>query len=340
MAKRCILHLTTESACTLMTSERGDNLKIIYVISPTFLKSLYKEALHYDFKLQGYGNVTNALKGLLKTNIDDILGFAYVNTRLPSNTQPLEFFIKTCGMLSECYDRPKKFLFALQDTTGLEDIFSQDFGNLEFSFLPDTDVYTDLEINRGIFGSILKYNYDPYRSIVVGKQSESKLKNVEDGSMTKSDLVKLLDDFNRLEYIQPINPYFLNVFESFHMMDSLKRTIEDDEIYQDYEEYNKLYATLRRVHLSIQYVQNDLNNKAALAKMNYRIKDSAPLDKSLPSLELYENLLDSLNDTLEKTSNNLPELDASSYTLAKSIIFILKKELLKVHDLIYTGRSE
>lgn len=323
-----------------MTSERGDNLKIIYVISPTFLKSLYKEALHYDFKLQGYGNVTNALKGLLKTNIDDILGFAYVNTRLPSNTQPLEFFIKTCGVLSECYDRPKKFLFALQDTTGLEDIFSQDFGNLEFSFLPDTDVYTDLEINRGIFGSILKYNYDPYRSIVVGKQSESKLKNVEDGSMTKSDLVKLLDDFNRLEYIQPINPYFLNVFESFHMMDSLKRTIEDDEIYQDYEEYNKLYATLRRVHLSIQYVQNDLNNKAALAKMNYRIKDSAPLAKSLPSLELYENLLDSINDTLEKTSNNLPELDASSYTLAKSIIFILKKELLKVHDLIYTGRSE
>ena len=116
--------------------------------------------------------------------------------------------------------------------------------------------------------------------------------------------------------------------------------IEDDEIYQDYEEYNKLYATLRRVHLSIQYVQNDLNNKAALAKMNYRIKDSAPLAKSLPSLELYENLLDSINDTLEKTSNNLPELDASSYTLAKSIIFILKKELLKVHDLIYTGRSE
>ena len=111
-------------------------------------------------------------------------------------------------------------------------------------------------------------------------------------------------------------------------------------IYQDYEEYNKLYATLRRVHLSIQYVQNDLNNKAALAKMNYRIKDSAPLAKSLPSLELYENLLDSLNDTLERTSNNLPELDASSYTLAKSIIFILKKELLKVHDLIYTGRSE
>lgn len=65
-------------------------MKIIYIISPTFLKSLYKEALHYDFKLQGYGNVTNALKGLLCTNIDDILGFAYVNTRLPYNTEPLE----------------------------------------------------------------------------------------------------------------------------------------------------------------------------------------------------------------------------------------------------------
>ena len=63
--------------------------------------------------------------------------------------------------------------------------------------------------------------------------------------MTKSDLVKLLDDFNRLEYIQPINPYFLNVFESFHMMDSLKRTIEDDEIYDDFIAFlNDLYDLL------------------------------------------------------------------------------------------------
>ena len=312
-------------------------MKIIYVISPTFLKSLYKEALHYDFKLQGYGNVTNALKGLLKTNIDDILGFAYVNTRLPSNTKPLEFFMKTCGMLSECYDKPKKFLFAIQDTTGLEDIFSQDFGNLEFSFLPDTEVYTDLEINRGIFGSILKYNYDPYRTIVVGKQSESKLKNVEDGSMTKSDLVKLLDDFNRLEYTQPINPYFLKVFEPFHMMNSLQRTIEDDEIFQDYKEYNKLYAVFRRVRLSLQYVKNDLINKTALAKLS---SAKTALTKSSTSLKVYENLLDTINTTLEHTNNNLPDLEANDYTLAKSIILILKKELLEVHDLIYAERSK
>ena len=219
-------------------------MKIIYVISPTFLKSLYKEALHYDFKLQGYGNVTNALKGLLCTNIDDILGFAYVNTRLPYNTEPLEVFIQTCGMLSECYDTPKKFLFALQDTEGLEEIFNQDYGNLEFSYLPDVEVFTDLEINRGIFGSILKYNYDPYRTVTVGRKSESKLKSVEDGTLAKADLVKLLDDFNRLEYVQAINPYFLKVFEPFHMLDNLKRTVEDDEIFQDYSEYNKLYACL------------------------------------------------------------------------------------------------
>ena len=317
-------------------------MKIIYVISPTFLKSLYKEALHYDFKLEGYGNVTNALKGLLETNIYDILGFAYVNTRLPSNTRPLEVFMQTCGMLADGQDRPKKFLFALQDTVGLEELFNQDYGNLEFSFLPDTDVYTDLEINRGIFGSILKYNYDPYRTIVVGKQSESRLKNVTDGSMTKADLVKLLDDFNRLEYIHPINPYFLKVFDQFHMMKSLKRTIEDDEIFQDYSEYNKLYANLRKIYLSIHYVQNDLEVKSTLAQQNNpgRKVNGKPLISVLPSLEVYENLLNSTNSTLEELNNNLPELNANDYTLAKSIIFILNKELLKVHDLIYTERSK
>lgn len=315
-------------------------MKIIYVISPTFLKSLYKEALHYDFKLQGYGNVTNALKGLLCTNIDDILGFAYVNTRLPYNTEPLEVFIQTCGMLSECYDTPKKFLFALQDTEGLEEIFNQDYGNLEFSYLPDVEVFTDLEINRGIFGSILKYNYDPYRTVIVGRKSESKLKSVEDGTLAKADLVKLLDDFNRLEYVQAINPYFLKVFEPFHMLDNLKRTVEDDEIFQDYSEYNKLYANLRKVHLSIKYIHNTLDVKATLAQQNNpgRNIEGKPLIKVLQSLEIYENLLDSISETLAKLDNNLPELEPNDYILAKSILFILRKELLAVHDLIYTGR--
>lgn len=324
----------------LRYSERGDTLKIIYVISPTFLKSLYKEALHYDFKLQGYGNVTNALKGLLCTNIDDILGFAYVNTRLPYNTEPLEVFIQTCGMLSECYDTPKKFLFALQDTEGLEEIFNQDYGNLEFSYLPDVEVFTDLEINRGIFGSILKYNYDPYRTVTVGRKSESKLKSVEDGTLAKADLVKLLDDFNRLEYVQAINPYFLKVFEPFHMLDNLKRTVEDDEIFQDYSEYNKLYANLRKVHLSIKYIHNTLDVKATLAQQNNpgRNMEGKPLIKVLQSLEIYENLLDSISETLAKLDNNLPELEPNDYILAKSILFILRKELLAVHDLIYTGR--
>lgn len=222
----------------------------------------------------------------------------------------------------------------------MEEIFNQDYGNLEFSYLPDVEVFTDLEINRGIFGSILKYNYDPYRTVTVGRKSESKLKSVEDGTLAKADLVKLLDDFNRLEYVQAINPYFLKVFEPFHMLDNLKRTVEDDEIFQDYSEYNKLYANLRKVHLSIKYIHNTLDVKAALAQQNNpgRNMEGKPLIKVLQSLEIYENLLDSISETLAKLDNNLPELEPNDYILAKSILFILRKELLAVHDLIYTGR--
>ena len=152
--------------------------------------------------------------------------------------------------------------------------------------------------------------------------------------------MKLLDDFNRLEYVQAINPYFLKVFEPFHMLDNLKRTVEDDEIFQDYSEYNKLYANLRKVHLSIKYIHNTLDVKATLAQQNNpgRNMEGKPLIKVIQSLEIYENLLDSISETLVKLDNNLPELEPNDYILAKSILFILRKELLAVHDLIYTGR--
>ena len=124
------------------------------------------------------------------------------------------------------------------------------------------------------------------------------------------------------------------------MLDNLKRTVEDDEIFQDYSEYNKLYANLRKVHLSIKYIHNTLDVKAALAQQNNpgRNMEGKPLIKVLQSLEIYENLLDSISETLAKLDNNLPELEPNDYILAKSILFILRKELLAVHDLIYTGR--
>lgn len=287
---------------------------------------MYKEALHYEFKLQGYGNVTNAIKGLLKTNIDDILGFAYVNTRLPQNTEPLENFMYLCGMLSESYDLPKKFLFALQETDGLEDLFNQDYGNLDFAYLPDVEAITDLEINRGIFGSILKHNYNPYKTITVGIHDKNKLKNVEDGTMTKADLVKLLDDFPRLEFTHVVNPYLLRVFDDYHVLDSLKRTVEEDLAYQDYLEFNPLFAKMRRAFLSLKFLESSLNLRRTLAK---------PSDTQL---ELYKNLVDTLAKKLEELGNGLQDLNSSDYSLVKGILYLLQQELLNVHDLIYNER--
>lgn len=306
--------------------ERGDNLKIIYVISPTFLKSLYKEALHYDFKIQGYGNVTNAIKGLLKTNINDILGFAYVNTRLPQNVEPLKYFMYLCGILTDGCSESKRFLFALQDNDGLEDLFTQDYGNLEFSYLPDIEAFTDLEINRGVFGSILKHNYNPYRNITVGLHKNNRLKNVEDGSLTKADLVKLLDEFPSLEYIYVINPYFLKVFDDCQIFDSLKRTVEEDAVYQDYLEYNKLYSQLRRVFLSLKFLHSSISLHRTLAKTSNK------------QLTLYKNLIDSLNSGMQSIEDSLQDLDADNYSLVKSIIYILRKQLLQVRDMIYDER--
>lgn len=302
-------------------------MKIIYAISPTYLNSLFKEAVKYDFKLQGYGNVTNAIKGLLKTNISDILGFAYVNTMLPENLEPLKQFIDLCGMISECEPVPKKFIFALQDMEDFEKIFDHDYGNLDFSYIPNIEVFTDIEINRGIFGSILKHNYNPYSSITIGKK-ENKL-DVNSIELTKNDLLKLHDDFPKLEYNHAINPYFLKIFDEFHLLDSLKSTIEYDEVYQDYLIYNKLFAKLREIYLKIGYVRGLLNN------LKSNIESSANIGNLDDKIQIYKNLLDQLVEKLNTLDDSLNEPAADIYIFTKSVIYILKEELLKVQRFLY-----
>ena len=58
---------------------------IIFVISPVYLEALYEEAKPFDFRLQGYGNFTDACEGLLYTNVKDIIGYAYVADNLPKD---------------------------------------------------------------------------------------------------------------------------------------------------------------------------------------------------------------------------------------------------------------
>ena len=164
-------------------------MKIIFVISPDYLEPLFNEAKKYDFKIQGYSTIQEAAKGLIKTNVYDILGFTFVSRTLPKDSSHLKSFLSLCNSMNV----RKKFLFALNDNSRLHELFTDhNYSNLDISYLNAIEVMTDIEINQNIFGSILKYNYAPY-----------KLDAKQDSEFRKTQLP-------RLEYKPVINKYPLS----------------------------------------------------------------------------------------------------------------------------------
>lgn len=297
-------------------------MSVIFVISPTYLESLYKEALKYDFKLQGYGNVTNALKGLFKTNVSDIIGFAYVNTRLPTNLAHLKYFMSLCGMCCEYSGKPKKFMFALHDFEGITDLFDRDFGNLDFSYLT-LETMTDVEINRGIFGSILKNNYNPYE-LGLRKEDVNSYETTPD-NLTKNDLLALHDSFPVLSFHHAINPYYLQVFNSYNRLGSLDETVNQDEIYQDFSLYNKRLAELRRIYINLDYIASSLNT--------FNLIDSIVNNRFTEKLKIFRNRVEILISKLREIT--IDDEDGDRFILYKSIIYLLEKKCLELHCRLY-----
>lgn len=189
-------------------------MKVIYVVSPDYLEALYTEAKNYTFCLQGYGNFYDATKGLLKTNISDILGFCYVGTELFYEKSDTSAYLETCNML--CRNNTKKFIFALQNSRGLADVLKiSDFKNLNVSYLPDFEILTDTVINKQLFGSILLDNYSPY----LIKDEQPPVFKVENPS---------------LQYQTLFSDYVLQCLNPIDKLATFEDTKLNDNIYQEY----------------------------------------------------------------------------------------------------------
>lgn len=257
-------------------------MKIIFVISPDYLDSIFKEAKKYDFSIQGYSTVQDAAKGLLKTNVFDILGFVFVSRTLPKDLSVLHGFMELCNSMQT----RRKFLFALNDNSRLFELFRDGgFQYLDIAYLNEIEVMTDIEINQNIFGSILKYNYDPY-----------KLDDKERPSLAKGNLP-------RLEYRPIINKYPLNVLEGVHVADTVDNTLKYDKIYGEYRESenpDESLCKLRELYVKVDYsLKYKLQNKAELLE---EIRQCDKLISDLCTdntlLCIYKSLLTIIKDRL------------------------------------------
>lgn len=202
-------------------------MKSIFMISPDFLEVSYKEALKYDFTLQGYGNFVDGKNGLLKINRQDLLGFVYFATSLPENLEELMDFLHYCDLMGN----NSMFLFALLNTKGLSAINLAEFSNLCFVYLGIEEVVTDKVLNRDIFGTILLQNYEPY-TFEEEKPEVPSVFSVE-----------------RLQYRPIFSNYVLQCLSKVNLSDSFEKTVAYDEVYRNYSKDNELLAEIRKFYI-------------------------------------------------------------------------------------------
>lgn len=213
-------------------------MKSIFMISPDFLEVSYKEALKYDFTLQGYGNFVDGKNGLLKINRQDLLGFVYFAETLPENLEELLDFLHYCDLMG----KNSMFLFALLNTKGLSAINLAEFSNLRFVYLGIEEVVTDKVLNRDIFGTILLQNYEPYTF----EEEKSEVPSVF--------------SVERLQYRPIFSNYVLQCLSKVDLSDSFEKTVAYDEVYRNYSKDNELLAEIRKFYIET-FFHDNIDNK-------------------------------------------------------------------------------
>lgn len=135
-------------------------MSIIFSISPGYLDALYECSKDFDFKLQGYGNTESASQGLIHTNVLDIVGFVYMDNKLPKDCTSLAKLLYKCDLV--CSASRRSFIFAIKDRKQLSKLNLGQYKNVDFMFV-DIEIVTNVLICRDIFGTLLLTRYKPYR---------------------------------------------------------------------------------------------------------------------------------------------------------------------------------
>ena len=133
---------------------------VIFVVSPDYLPALCEEAEKYQTSVMAFGSVELALEGLDRVMISDVIGFAFLGSRLPQNLNQFCEFLK----LIDQYETRVKFKFLLdrKDTT-YKKINYNAFKNIDFYYASFDEVLTDQFVNKELFGSLLLDKFKPYR---------------------------------------------------------------------------------------------------------------------------------------------------------------------------------
>jgi hypothetical protein len=124
------------------------------------MKALIEESKGFNFRLQGYGKISSARKGLQKININRLIGFIYLSDNVSDEIALREFIILLDKM---CVRKTKRFVFALKEGNNLESLLKDiEIKNLEI-YYQEYDDLTDVVIKRYLFGTVLSLDSTLYK---------------------------------------------------------------------------------------------------------------------------------------------------------------------------------
>lgn len=204
----------------------------IFVVSPWYLNSIYKEAQKYSFDLQGYGTFKSAISGITKVNACDLLGLAFVGKHLPESKNKgfkdmLDFF-QLCDLMAS----NKKFIIATEVPIAPWLPVFKKYKHIRFIEPSAYDVMSDVVINKQVFGSILLDNSKAYLMGIPQQETP-------------------MYDSPRIEYVPLFADALIQCVRKVEILDTTERTLDNDDTYRRFRSDKSFLQYFRAYYVSI-----------------------------------------------------------------------------------------
>lgn len=230
------------------------NSSYVYVVSDSYLKPMIKESEKFSFSIKGYCSITQGIKHLKYTNMNDIIGFAIVLDELPEELNSLITLLNKIDLIAK--DKP--VLLVSVDGNGLSTLMPFiNHVNMKFSTLTNFEDMTDTVIKSSIYGYLIKTQFSKY------KEDDKKV-------IPKRGVHK------GLQYKPIFDRNILKLNEEVIKAPNLSMALKTDEVLKEFDKIeNKVLYFLRKEQIIVKYNGTSNNDKL----LNDLLISYKPIDK-------------------------------------------------------------
>ena len=201
-----------------------------FAVSSGLIEPLYDNAQKYDFSLQAYGNFDLACKKLVYVNSSDLIGIAVVDEVI-EDEKGFDKFLGYCDCIQGAV-----VLVACNRKYVVPSVINSH--KTRILCVNDIEVFTDLVINRDVYGALLLEKFEPYK-------------------IRRKEEVQGTWGVATLSYTPLFSKYVLKITE-LPNIESIELGADADKIYNELVDVDPILANLRKIYL--QHWENKIDS--------------------------------------------------------------------------------